>query len=343
MRKLLALFTLGPLLLMGCSVPAPLLEPAPAPQSVETSPREPKLRIWAIDPEGAQTAPELLFGWDRPGTNLVATSADGRYLLLATHLGQGKGDYAAIPHLLDRESGHLTTGAEIQLRNPVWSGEGFWLDHLRHLNLDGTLTTYPALIEALGESAEREIRSSAIGGTKVVALIGKPRTPDLFDLAWGALDGSAVQHLSGLIQPHETQMGNIAAVALSPDGRYIAVTGWQPYGLIIDTTNPERERWVEFEVPPDRLILNLAWAPDSAHVLIDGYGVIDLDGELLRLVEGFATWSPKGGLLRRLGDTTTWQIIWLEGGEQSFAAPDGWPVGFLPDGRVITSAFDPGV
>lgn len=229
---------------------------------------------------------------------VLGVSPDGRYLLLWQQMGPYKGDNRAIPHLLDRQTGDLMTGEQVTMRTGLWSGHGFWIDYLVHLGMDLTVTTYPDLARALGETPDRGIHSTPVApaANRVAALVGRPRSHDSFDLAWAQLDGTEVVRLPHVAKRRETELGNIATVALSPDGRYVAIASDEPYARIIDTSNPGEEQGVTVEAPANAQSWNvLVWAPDSRHLLVGGLGVVDLrDNVILPYEEGRAVWSQDG-------------------------------------------------
>lgn len=277
---------------------------------------------------------------------------DGRYLLLKQELGVYKVDYRAIPILLDRESGTLTEGAVVAMRTAVWSGEGFWIDHFVHLNLDLTASRHDALADALGETEERQITDSSVapGAGRICALTGPGSWPDpvRLDLACADLDGSHPMRLPDFLETRQAQLGPVAGLSLSPDGRYAAVMGWEPVALLVDLSAPG-EQPLAIPIPEGpRLIDVLLWSPDSAHLLVGGLGVVALEGNLLLPYAGWAAaWTPDGtGLVLPGREGAEWVMAYLDGRREAFTAPEGRSVSVLrqplQDGRLVMTYFDPG-
>ncbi len=328
MRPIATTWLLIILLLAGCTAPptapgpaAPLPEPtspgrpkpepaSPEPQAPE-GPKEPVLPgtwVWAVDPTG-QREPELLLQHEKP-LAFRATSPDGRWWLLIESLGEYKGDYRAIPYIYDQSTGEWKQGPQIDQRGAArWSGHGFFINRMLHMDLNFQLDGFDAIRETLGLKAEeRELIdfSTADDGLHYAALAGHPwNDQTALDLVIGTLDGAEPVIVPEAIPGAAFQIGVLAYARLSPDGQWLFLMGRESGYLLPVAEAADREAWIP--LPHEWREAN--WSPDSQSVEVGGI-VYDLTGKAVG-----------------------------EGGPDAVAegvAPEGsWLVATLPDGRLL--------
>lgn len=225
-------------------------QPGPA-ESTERS-----TTLIAIDTAGLAKT-EDLFSWH---DELTATgmSPDGRYVLF---FGSPT-DEAVEPYLLDRNGNQLHPGKRLQMKPGLvsWSGHGFWIDTLVHLDLTLQVNTCPQLRQALGLNADTQLVAASVSadGSRVAALVGPARiglTDRTFslDLILARADGTGVVRVAKAVQPWFTQNGPRGLIALSPDGSQLAIAA---------------------ESPGPRPL----WAPDGQHAWMPGVGIVMQDG-----------------------------------------------------------------
>lgn len=294
----------------------------------------PGTRIWAVDPAGKAPA-ELLADLPKP-LFWSGMSPDGRYLLLAEQLGQYKGDYTAIPYLLDRQDGSLKQGPKTSVRFAYWSGNGFHIDKLLHLDLGLQVERRDALAKALGlKEREREIIdiSFAADGKRFAALVGQGwnAQPAPLDLVQGNLDGTNLSVVPGVLHGTDTQIGTVAHLGLSPDGQWLALAG-RDGAALARAADPAPEQWIRFPANYE-----IVWAPDSRHVRFGVGGVFDLSGKPVLPVEqarGLVWQDGQGGVIFYHGVEV--DLFRLDGARSRLEVPDfAIPRAFLPDGRLL--------
>lgn len=301
-------------------------------------------RIWAVDPTG-KAANELLVDLKQP-LFWAGMSPDGRYLLLTEQLGEYKGDYTAIPYLLDRADGSLKQGPKSSVRFAVWSGTGFQIDRLLHLDLNLRVESRDALAAALGLKPDtREIIdiSFAPDGKRFAALVGKRWSgpPEPVDLVMGNLDGSGLTVVPKVITGVATQIGDLAYLALSPDGQWLAISGQEGTALA-RTAAPAPDGWVWLQ-KENTLGTGMEWAPDSRHIRVGQGGVYNLTGNPVFQVEsnwGLVWRDGRGGVAY----THLWRAgqFGLSGVGAEVKLPDfSIPRAFLPDGRLLVWNMTP--
>jgi dipeptidyl aminopeptidase/acylaminoacyl peptidase len=297
--------------------------------------QKPGIQIWAVDVAGKQE-PELLLERQPKPLMLQGFSPDGRYLLLTEQLGQYKGDYTAIPYLLDRSTGNVQQGAQTNVRMAQWSGHGFFIDRLAHLDLQLKETRLDSLAAALGlKEQEREIIDIAFtpDGERFAALVGRNWAEEPLDLVLGNVGGSDLTIQPRAITGMATQIGTLAWIALSPDRQMVGLSGTEGT-VLVPVAKPAPENRVLLSAAQGR---GLTWSPDSAHVWVDNAGLFDRSGKVLVKADGGypVLWLPDGtGVVPRGFD----QLVrtGLDGTSVPLKAPDwGVPAGFLPDGRLL--------
>lgn len=326
--------------LPACGGKQPPTAPA-APQGAQTTPepapgdaQQPGLRVWAVDPTGRRP-PELLLEQPRD-LMLAGISPDGRYLLLVQALGQEKGDDTAVPYLFDRTTGTLNQGGQTAIRTAAWSGNGFYIDWLTHLDLQLKETHLDPLAGALHlQEGEREVISIsfAVDSNRFVALVGprwKPGEP--VDLVQGNRDGTGLTVLPKAVYGTDTQMGTVAAIALSPDGQYAALTD-RAGAALVRLSDPAPEQWVRVASSS----FPIEWAPDSAHVWFGTGQILDLTGKpvLDTGAKYNLVWQPdgKGGVVSGYDGLHSFR---LDDSTDDLQAPAASQArGFLPDGRLV--------
>lgn len=367
-----------PLLLVGCTVrtlepvpqraeaPPPVVaQPAPEPPKPEPpkpeppKPEQPKtqgsLTVSAVDVTG-QAAPELLYEQQEPFL-LVAASSDGRHWLLQKVLDPW---YGGVLYLLDRNTGELKEGPDVGgwPREAVWSGRGFYIDWLVHLDLSLQVDTYPALRQAMGlrEQDDRLIKASfsADGERVVVAIID--RTVDPFgqasvDLVFANASGIQLQRIPRVAQPMAIsgKSGGFVLLRMAPDGSRAVLLSRSPGLALIDTANPRRENWkplLQPFLPPQPgdeggPPADILWAPDSRHVWVPApNAILTTGGEGAGAAGGWLGhfWTPdgKGFLAQGAGDGL--YLTHLDGQKTVVTIPArSRPVSFLPDGRLLVA------
>jgi hypothetical protein len=295
---------------------------------------KPGLHIWAVDLTGAR-APERLLDLPEPLV-LTGMSPDGQHLLLVEQLGEYKGDYTAIPFLLDRTTGALREGAKTSIRTGLWSGTGFCIDSLTCMDFQFKEARYDKLAQALQLKEQvREIVaiSYSADGKCFAALVGRSWAEEPLDLVQGNVDGTGITTVPGLIAGIATQSGTLARIALSPDGKWLALTG-KDGAAIAPVADPTPRIWTQVQASGTEP----GWAPDSQHVQFAGVGVFDLAGKLVFNPGQFygIVWQPdgKGGVIYGYEGMRLFRIV--GGPAAEVKAPD-WsvPAGFLPDGRLL--------
>lgn len=295
--------------------------------------------MWAID-LGGKEQPSILFTKQEEIT-VRGISPDGRYVLLVKQLGLAKGDLRALPYLLDRQTGQLTGGKEMEINLDAlaWSGRGFWVNWLVELDLQLGVNTHEALRQAVGSGKETRLVEAVVSadGSKVAALLAG--ADDRMDLVVGDTKGSHLLRITAAVKARQSQGDPMALVLISPDGKYVGIIGESPQGALVNTANPEPKAWVQFRRdawPMDRP----SWSPDSAHLFIPGTGVIDLTGTLVLAERERGIWNRDGSGLIIPGKP--YKIISLGGSATTVDGPaDTWAHGFLPDGKLIISRFEP--
>jgi WD40 repeat protein len=221
----------------------------------------------------------------------------------------GGGDPAKAPAALVAVLGdsHLKHWAEVLRLS--YSGDG---KLLATGSADGTACLWEAatgkLLRSLEASAEGAVRSVALSGNgKLLATGGDDKTVRLWETATGRL-----------LWTSGPQADNVAAVAFSPDGRFLAVATDLAFGrLVVWEVASRRPHWT-FKVTADR-VWCVAFSPDGK-----------------TLAAGGGRWSdPAAG--------RGWLWLWeLETGKERHALTGhGEPVeglAFSRDGTLLASA-----
>lgn len=338
--------------------PQPAAPPDPAPPPVRPA-QEPVLTVWAVDLT-EKVEPEVLYQRQGP-FELLAVSPDGRHWLLekvTDYFGGG------ILYLLDRQSGELRESplGEVWPREARWSGRGFWVDWLVHLDLNGQVDRYPALREAAGLN-DRELtllRASFSADGRRVALAMMDRRVDPLkqasvDLVIANADGSGLVRVPRVAQPMAIfgKTGGFVLLDMAPNGEHLVLLSRSPGLALISTATPQREHWhpllqpfVPVQTddeggPPGRT----SWAPDGKHVWVPVPGqILAPDGQLVAATTGWlgGLWTPDGRGVVTLAVGEGVHLTTLDGAERPFTTPEGSrPVGFLPDGRLLVTRSVP--
>jgi|GEM_PF-6896041 len=322
-------------------VTADLLDRLPALAALEElmHPVEPGTRLWVIDPTGVE-GEKLVFQHPEP-LHLYATSPDGRWWLLVKSLAEYKGDYRAIPYLYDQSTGELREGSQRDIRGTVrWSGQGFFINRLVHMDLAFEEERYPEVREALAlKPGERELIDFTTGadGNRFVALVGHPwddRQP--LDLVIGTLDGSSMAIVHQVMKGVATQSGVIAHASISPDGQWLTLAAGEESYLIPTADGADREAWIALQ--PGQAA---EWSPHSRSFVLGGK-VYDLTGRPVGSLPQGGIWHPDGERLIDPGRIYAPSLlVGLDGSSIELNLPDyAWPTGFLPDGRVLAIQVD---
>lgn len=332
--------------------------PASTGVSQPVTPR-PTTTLQAVDPSGNKT-PEKMFTSPQSLTS-AAMSPDARYVMMYAPNGD-----QVTPFVLDRNSGQLQQGKPMQIQpgNVTWSGRGFWVDGLTHLNLDLHVETNPKLRKALGldDGMQLVAASFSADGNRVAALVGPARIdqtqPALsLDLILAKADGSSMVRVAKAVQPWWTPTrGPVALLSLSPDGSQLAITAESPRAALVNTSNPERAKWKapsnmtvggpgptdQHTSPPGAKPL---WSPDGQHVWMPAVGIVATDLTVTVAASssdwGLA-WQPDGkGILLGM-PSATYGVAKVSGEMTKLALPpDVRPIGYLPDGRLLAETHQP--
>lgn len=310
--------------------------------------------VRAIDPVSGQA--EVILNHPDPLV-LLGASPDGRYLLLEKE-DRTNDAAVGVPCLYDRSTGELHVGQQLQItpRAVAWSGSGFWLDWLVHLDLDLKVNTYPRLRERLSLGENRRLVSASFSrdGQRVAALVVNEQLADggslNADLVIGMADGGELRVIEQVVQPWFGKSGYVADLALSPEGDWLILRGASPGTALISTTEPARERWKpllgDFVGPGPHYLQpdmgpSIRWSPDGSHVWYPTTTLGDRSGQVVaRLPEPFmwALWRPDSKALLLTSFEKKARLVSPEGNVQKLAVTlDSEPLAMLSDGRVLVS------
>lgn len=315
---------------------------------------QPNVQVWAVDPTGRKE-PEVLFS--RPDSLvLMGTSPDGRYWLFERVMGEAPGSPRGFSYLYDHETDQLLEGPRVEILPAAvaWSGRGFWVNWLVHLNLDLTVDDYPLLRDTLGLARQNLLAASFTPDGRRVAILAiseETKTGPRADLILANSDGTGEQRVSGAVQPWWGKAGYYSYLKLSPDGDRAILLCKVPGDALINTSRPARESWKPLFGPfveddsPDKQESGPpgypVWAPDGAHVWFPGATILTRDGEVVtRLADTspWAVWNRNGTALITGGrpGTRSLRLVTLGADVREFELPD-WavPAAFLPDERIL--------
>lgn len=330
--------------------PEPERPVAAEPQWVPTSPKEPGLYLFAVD-LGSGEAESLLVRQDVPEL-LGAASADGRYLLLLTE-AELDPPYGAMGQwvILDRETDRVIPGpAGATGRAVGWSGRGFWVDQLTHLDLQGQVESYEGLRRQLMLERSQIVGSAWQADGSHVVLVILPEGAQLADLVWASAAGSTVERVSSVVQPWYGKTGFWTDLALSPDGALLYLRGVAPGRALIRTDRLTFDQWQSLGDGWTTPKLNnegggmppTSWSPDGSLLLEWGQRLYDRTGALLWSADswgGHNLWAPDGtGFIWTAGVGEAGQWFSLDGQSKSLGfAISGQVLGWLPDGRLLVA------
>jgi hypothetical protein len=305
--------------------------------------------LLAVDPSGA-LSPEILVT-PEPSQMPAAVSPDGRYVLMYAPVDEQQ----MTPYLLDRISGQLHQGEPLHIHHMLWSGRGFWIDWLVHMDLQGQIDTYPQLRQALGLNDGNQLVAASFSadGSRVAALVGPthmdPHELSL-DLILAKADGTSLVRVAKAIQPWYTQQGASAAVSLSPDGTQVAISAESPRAALVKTADPNRARWqapgtmkiggpvptAQHTSPPG---VSSLWSPDGRYVWMPMVGIVARDGTVNapESSDGWGlAWRADSTEILLLGQPSAAGVAKVGGGVTQVTLPANTrPLGYLPDGRVL--------
>jgi hypothetical protein len=284
------------------------------------------------------------------GDFAVAASPDGRYLLVLTEVQQDP-PFGASGRwtILDRSTGKVTEGPQgVYQRVFGWSGRGFWLDPLTHMDLQGQIDHHEALAQLAKDAQIVGVAWQADGSH--VALVIKPEDLERADLLWATADGRVLDRADGVVQPFWSKQGAWTELALSPDSQRLYLRAAYPGTALIETEALAFEKWRSLNGEwhqgdaqgggaPATL-----WSPDGRFLYEGARRLFDREGSLLRSFDTslcMGTWLPdSAGLLctsewanDRLGSA---RRISLDGQSEGLPyAIGGQVLGWLPDGRLL--------
>lgn len=362
-RKVVATL-LSAFVLAACSAsakpaPAPAAAPKEAPVVEKDGTPSGTVSVWAVDPRG-QKAPEVIFTRTDPMV-LATISPDSRWLLFDRPLILTRGFRQARPFILDRQSGAVKEGQPREMRpeSAAWSGSGFWIDGLVHLDLNLKERSATPLSKQMdvGVEGRRLVSASVTGdGRRFAALVGKTenyRARDALmalDLYIGSPDGAGVQMVPSAAQPWSLETCCSAALVLAPDGSRGVLMAESPKAALFDTAHPQVDRWVPLgdtriggSVRMEQRLAPPAgrprWTEDSKYVWVPPGAVYTRDGSLafaLPISARAAAWNPAGTLLAAADGKTCCTLVDLDGKATEIKGPpQALPAGFLPDGRLM--------
>lgn len=349
----------------GLTVPEPPqgVENPPSPDPSGISPNLPPetpavgVQVWAVNINNGQTAAELLYSSDEP-LLLVGLSPDGRYWLFEKIPDQVRGAPRGFSYLLDRNTGVLTEGPQVDIHpaKVIWSGRGFWVNALLHLSLDLQVEEYAALRESIGLTKERRLLAASFtaNGTKVALVVHDQQlnpSEATADLIWADAQGHILARADRSVQPMGFfgKSGPLVDLAVSPDGDLLVLVSASPGLALIETAALEREQWRPLSrpfKPPVPLKdsfawpTGLIWAPDGGHIFVPSGGIFERSGrEAVALLEASphkAVWRPDntGVVITESGAAAKLRLVTIDGTGHSFIFP-AQAKGFLPDGRLL--------
>lgn len=400
MRRLMGLLVLGVLILAGCArSPAPpppttitgmpeapakvsaggASETTSAPETaaaespatgnanpvdvprVPQPPSSPGLYLYAVDLERG-TAEQLVA---QPGSKRfpVAASTDGRYLLT---LADAVGDppYGVNGHweIFDVQANKVVATGPGGFTNyyTAWSGRGFWIDALVHLDLSGNVETYPTLRKAVGLAANQAIVGAAwqSDGNHVVLLVQRQDDAKMADLVWATADGKSVIRSDRPVQPWQSKTGRWAELCLSPDGSRLYLRAASPGTAFIHTDALTFDHWQSLSGAWRDSVTSAegggapatAWSPDGRFLLEGATRVRDADGKDLwaaNMATYTAIWKPDSSAFlwpspSNMDRFRTAELVSPNLGDHAKTLPaaiDGQIMSWLPDGRLLVAWY----
>lgn len=343
------------LLLLGCSTPAvqpshggsePPAAGTPTPTQTPTEPPDqPEQRS-----EPIPRVPELVIRTARlsdlsqqtdlyhfaAGQGRIRLSPDAHYLLYSA-CDPCDERLLYRPMILDLQTMQAKPASETvqgwrMPRLVPWSNDGFWVEPLVQVSVDGRVETHPELRRALVPEGWTLLAAEVSSDEHWVALAIKPERPSaetVADLVIADRHGDAVKRIERGIPAIEYSRGTDLSISWAPDSSQFVACGMDCW--LIDPTHPAKEAWHQFpgRKPPNAV----RFSPEGKHVLIPGVGVVRLDGTVVLPLAGDAVWNADGTGVLTSGRVVEYRLD----GSRTERGDIGDQVilGWLPDGQIV--------
>lgn len=329
-----------------------------APRVPPESPLGPKpaptFTVWAVDPT-EERPPEVLMSKPE-ALEMLGASPDGPFWLLMNVQTVESGAMSGELSLYNLETGEMREGpwTDSTLWPARWSGSGFWVRPLVHVDLQLRIQPDPLLATSSVITDVRQIIDGGFSrdGRRAAFLVMREgrmdtRSVDLVILETG---GTEPQILPNVVQPWFGKAGAHACLSMSPNGNRLVILSQSPGAALVETALPDQ--WLpllgDFTAPRPVFDQTAApggcaqWTDDGTLFWLPGRRVMSASGEVRDQLPGestWAVWSIDGSVLVAAGgQLDRMQIYKTDGQVRTFASPEAARAfAILPDGRILTA------